>query len=597
MTDGVDKDEELMKRTTLLALLMLFAVGPLFAQGFDGEPVFQVRLAADREPLVAGDELRLAVVLAIDRGWHVNSDNPGDDFSLPTEVEFLLPDGWPVPVVSFPDGEALEFDFSDTPIEVWEDQVVILSGLVVPESAAGDLRLRVAVTAQACNNTQCLPPEEVRTGVDVTVVPEGSPAKPINQELFKQGLTAASGPTESADLGSKSLPLLLIGVFLAGLALNLTPCVFPLIPITVGFFTQQTKDREGSAFPLALAYVVGIALTYSVLGVLAALSGAIFGGALQSPWVVGLIVVVLLSLATSMFGLWELRVPGWAQRASGGRSGVFGALIMGLVMGFVAAPCIGPFVVGLLTYVGQRGDPMLGFILFFTLAMGLGLPYLILGTFTGAINKLPASGMWMVGVRRVFGVILVAMAAYFAAPLMPGESGRWLMSAVLVLGALYLLVIDRTGHEQPTIDRVMRLLAAATLVAGVVMAPAVNIGGAEAGEASEHLAWQPFEADAVNAAIAGDRPVILDFYADWCAPCKELDEKTFAAPEVASVLDGYARFKVDLTRSSAESQARATEYRVMGVPTVVVFSGGEEVFRITGFEPPAKFLERLQAVP
>jgi thiol:disulfide interchange protein DsbD len=386
-------------------------------------------------------------------------------------------------------------------------------------------------------------------------------------------------------------------VFLAGLALNLTPCVFPLIPITVGFFTQQTKDREGSAFPLALTYVLGIAITYSVLGVLAALGGAIFGSALQSPWVVGLIVVVLLSLATSMFGLWELRVPAWAQRASGGRSGVFGALVMGLVMGFVAAPCIGPFVVGLLTYVGQRGEPVLGFILFFTLALGLGLPYLILGTFTGAVSKLPASGMWMVGVRRVFGVILIAMAGYFAAPLMPGDSGRWLMSAVLVLGALYLLVIDRTGHEQPTIDRVMRALAAATLVAGVVTAPSVRVGFAVAGEPSGDLAWKPYEAARADAAIGGDGPVILDFYADWCAPCRELDEKTFAAPEVSSVLEGYTRFKVDLTRSSAENQALATEYRVVGVPTVIVFSGGEEVFRITGFEPPARFLERLRAVP
>ena len=586
-----------MKRITLLTLLTLFAVGPLFAQGFDSEPVFQVRLATDREPLVAGDELRLAVALTINRGWHVNSDNPGDEFSLPTEVEFLLPEGWPAPVVSFPDGEALEFDFSDTPIEVWEDRVVILAGLVVPESAAGDHRLRVAVTAQACNNTQCLPPEEVRTGVDVTVAPAGSASKPVNQQMFQRVVSASSGSTDSSDLGTKSLPLLLVGVFLAGLALNLTPCVFPLIPITVGFFTQQTKDREGSAFPLALAYVIGIALTYSVLGVLAALSGAIFGSALQSPWVVGLIVVVLLSLATSMFGLWELRVPGWAQRASGGRSGVFGALIMGLVMGFVAAPCIGPFVVGLLTYVGQRGDPFLGFILFFTLAMGLGLPYLILGTFTGAINKLPASGMWMVGVRRVFGVILIAMAAYFAAPLMPGDSGRWLMSAVLVLGAIYLLVIDRTGHEQPAIDRVMRVLSAAMLVAGVVMAPTVRIGSAATGETSEHLAWQPFDAGGVETAIAGDKPVILDFYADWCAPCKELDEKTFAAPEVASVLEGYARFKVDLTRSSKQNQALATDYRVMGVPTVIVFSGGEEAFRITGFEPPSTFLERLNQVP
>jgi thiol:disulfide interchange protein DsbD len=205
--------------------------------------------------------------------------------------------------------------------------------------------------------------------------------------------------------------------------------------------------------------------------------------------------------------------------------------------------------------------------------------------------------MWMVGVRRVFGVILVAMAAYFAAPVMPGDSGRWLMSAVLVLGALYLLVIDRTGHEQPTIDRVMRVLSAAMVVAGVVMAPAVYLGGTAAGDPAEHLAWQPYDAAAVESAVAGGGRVILDFYADWCAPCRELDEKTFPAPDVSALLEGYSRFKVDLTRSSEENQALATKYSVRGVPTVIVFSGGEEIFRITGFEPPAKFLARLQQVP
>ncbi len=431
---------------------------------------------------MAGEDLRLAVEITVERGWHVNSDEPGDEFSLPDRDRIRSPRRVVGAGPQFPDGEKLEFDFSDTPIEVWEGQAVIVGHLSVPESASGDLRLRVAVTAQACNNTQCLASGDRRAGLDVTVAPAGASSKPANQETFSSTLrrredASAESRRRQSDFGSKSLPLLLIGVFFAGLALNLTPCVFPLIPITVGFFTQQTKDREGSAFPLALAYVLGISITYSVLGVIAALSGAIFGSALQSPWVVGLIVAVLLLLATSMFGLWELRVPTWAQRASGGRSGVFGALIMGFVMGFVAAPCIGPFVLGLLTYVGQRGDPVLGFFLFFTLAMGLGLPYLILGTFTGAVNKLPASGMWMVGVRRVFGVILIAMAAYFAAPLMPADSGKWLMSAVLVIGGLYLLVIDRTGHEQPTIDRVMRVLSMAMIVAGIVMAPGIRHSG------------------------------------------------------------------------------------------------------------------------
>jgi len=590
-----------MKKHVLIAVLLGgFASGLVFAQGFDAEPVFKVQLLPDRSPAVAGEELRLAVQLTVDRGWHINSDDPGDEFSLPTAVKFMLPEGWLAPVVSFPDGEAIEFEFADAPIEVWEDEAVILAGLLIPESASGEVRLRVAVTAQACNNTQCLPPEEVRAGIDITVASPGSSSKAVNEHVFaavSRGDAGSDPPGDSSDLGSRSLPLLLIGVFFAGLALNLTPCVFPLIPITIGFFTQQTKDREGSTFPLALAYVLGIALTYSVLGVLAALSGAIFGSALQSPWVVGLIVVVLLSLATSMFGLWELRVPVWAQRASGGRTGVFGALIMGLVMGFVAAPCIGPFVVGLLTYVGQRGDPILGFILFFTLAAGLGLPYLILGTFTGAINKLPASGMWMIGVRRVFGVILVAMAAYFAAPLLPGDSGGWLMSGVLVLGALYLLVVDRTGHEQPAIDRVMRVLAAGMLVAGVLMMPGVRHGGGAPVAGGESFEWQAYEAAAVRSAVAAGGLVIIDFYADWCAPCRELDERTFSAPEVQAVLDGYARFKVDLTRSTEANQALIAEYGVMGVPTVIVVAGGEEVFRITGYEPPDRFLKRLQNVP
>jgi len=587
-----------MKRELVCAtLLMLLAASTGLAQGLDAEPVFGVKLLADRTPAVAGENLRLAVEISVRPGWHVNTDDPGDEFSWPTSVEFELPDGWLDPVVSYPAGEALEFEFAEAPIMVWEGTAVVVANVTLPEAAVGDFRLRAAVTAQACNNTQCLPPETVRTGIDVTVAPPGSSSEALNQDVFRRASSEASAGTndgDATDLGAKSLPLLLIGIFFAGLALNLTPCVFPLIPITVGYFTQQTKDREGSAFPLALAYVLGIAATYSVLGVLAALSGAIFGSALQSPWVVGLIVVVLLSLATSMFGLWELRVPGWAQRASGGRTGVFGALIMGLVMGFVAAPCIGPFVVGLLTYVGQKGDPVLGFLLFFTLALGLGVPYLILGTFTGAVNRLPASGMWMIGVRRVFGVILIAMAAYFAAPLMPGDTGGWLMAAVLVLGALYLLVVDRTGHEQPAIDRVMRLVSAAMLVAGVVLAPALDQAGSARETDSGHLEWQAFEGAAAQAAIDDGAPVIIDFYADWCAPCRELDEKTFSDRAVQDELAGFSRFKVDLTRSSEANQALTTRFGVVGVPTVIVFNGGAEVFRITGFEPPGRFLTRLQ---
>ncbi len=585
-------------RKTVVSVVAVIAAATIAmsagAQGFRPEPVFNVDLLADRSPVVAGDDLNLAVVIKIDEGWHINTDDPGDEFMVPTTLEWQLPEGWPDVGLDFPHGESITFEFSETPLSVWEGKVVLVGTVALPADAIGSVDLAVSVTAQACNNSQCLPPLAVSAELKTEIAAAGGSFERINQELF-----AAEEKTDVVDAANsggqgndteddRSLVLFLIGVFLAGLALNLTPCVFPLIPITVGFFAQQAKNRSGGTFWMAFAYVMGIALTYSVLGVVAALTGQLFGSALQSPWVVGAIVVVLLGLAASMFGLWEFKTPNWAHKAAGARGGIVGSLLMGLMMGFVAAPCIGPFVLGLLTYVGQKGDPVFGFFAFFTLALGLGLPYLLLGTFTGAVNRLPMSGMWMVGVRRVFGVILIAMAAYFAAPMMPGSWGQWLLAATLVLGGLYLLVIDRTGSEQPGVDRVMRLLTVVMVVVGLWMAP-INRGGV----GGDHLGWQPYEAAAVEAAIDGGGAVILDFAADWCVPCRELDEKTFADPRVAEILAGYERFKIDQTRQDDQARSVASKFEVRGVPTVIVFAEGREVFRITGFERADRFLKRL----
>jgi len=579
-----------MKRFAVLFLVVATVVpATIWSQGLRPDPVFGVKLAIDREPVVAGDAIGVAIAVTIDRGWHVNSDQPGDEFSMPTSVKWRLPEGWPDPVVQYPEGELLSFEFSESPIEVWEGRVVIHASLEIPATASGAHQIEAVVTAQACNDTQCLPPVPVRASIGVDVAEPGTPWQSRNDDLFEGNRTVTGDEAgDSSRLAGMSIPLLIVSVFVAGLALNLTPCVYPLIPITVGFFSQQSRDRVGGTFGLALAYVLGMSVTYSVLGVTAALTGKLFGAALQSPWVIGLIVAVLLALAASMFGLWELRVPAWAMRAAGGRSGSVGALLMGLMVGFVAAPCIGPFVLGLLTFVGQRGDPVLGFVLFFTLAMGLGLPYLVLGTFTGAVNKLPASGAWMIGIRKVFGSLLVALAVYFARPFLPGDAGDVAMAAVLILGGLYLLVVDRTGHEQPAIDRFMRVVSLALVVVGVLHMP--RSGAVE----QEHLEWLAFDADKAAAAIESGAPVIIDFYADWCAPCRELDEKTFADPRVAEKLGVFHRFKVDQTRSNPIGDEAALEFEVMGMPTVIVFRGGEESFRITGFEPPEVFLGRLE---
>ncbi len=596
-----------MKKLSIVLVVTLSAVAAVVsAQGLDPDPVFDVRIRPDREPIVAGQPLRLAAVLDVERGWHVNTDSPGDEFSIPTTLDWELPEGWPPPEVRFPDGRQLLFAFSETPIEVWEGRVVMVAELVVPDAALGRQGIGLRVTAQACDDTRCLPPVEVVTGLDVEVAPPGTASRPVNEDLFAgpgdggggratelagDRSRGTSGGDEALDsrLARISLPIQVAVVFLIGLGLAFTPCVYPLIPITISFFSQQAAKRPGGTFGLALVYVLGIAVTYSSLGVVAALTGQLFGTALQSPLVVALIVLVLVALALSMFGVWELRVPAWATRAAGGRQGYLGSLVMGLVVGVVAAPCVGPAVVGLLTYIGERGDPVLGFTLFFALSMGLGLPYLVLGTFTGAINRMPASGMWMVGVRKVFGVLLIALAAYFARPLLPGGVGSWLIGLALIIGGAWLLVVERTGHEQPAVDRVMRVVTAGMLLIGLAFLP---VRGAEEGR--QHLEWMDYDAASVEAAIASGRPVIVDFYADWCAPCRELDEKTFSDPRVQEALADFARFKVDETRPTSEGEEAAEAFQVRGMPTVIVYRDSAEVFRITGFEHPESFLDLLR---
>jgi len=576
----------------LLALLAGTALG--------GGPVFSVSARWKEPPPPAGGAATVAVVVTVQPGWHVNSDTPLDPYLIPTRVRLDLPAGWTASVPLYPASKLVKLAFSDDKLAVFEGTFAVTVVVTAPAGSGAAGTLRGAVEAQACNDQVCLAPTEVPFEVALASGATGAgtaptPAPPVARTSPTDATAvftpqAASGP--SARLAGAGLLVQLAVVFLAGFALNLTPCVYPLIPITVGFFAAQRQGRRSHTWLLAVTYVLGMSVTYSALGVAAALSGRLFGAALQSPWVVGLIVVVMLALAASMFGVWELRVPAWAARASGGRSGAAGALVMGLVVGLVAAPCIGPFVLGLLTFVGQRQDAWLGFLLFFTLSLGLGLPYLLLGVFTGALERLPNSGAWMTGVRQLFGVLLVALGGYFARPLLGHPAGDVVLAGLLVAGGLYLLLVARPGHDQPWVDRFMRLASAAVLVAGCLLLPASRRA------AGTELPWRPYDEAAVSSAIASGKPVVLDFYATWCIPCKELDEKTFAHPDVAAGLARFERFKVDLTSADPATDALRQRYGVAGVPTLVFYRGGREVAtaRLTGFEPPAGFLARLEGV-
>lgn len=404
--------------------------------------------------------------------------------------------------------------------------------------------------------------------------------------------TAAENSVNTEALTARGTLWILVGVFFGGLALNLTPCVYPLIPVTISYFGSRRGTGTIALAIHGLLYVGGLSVINSLLGVTAALSGGLMGAALQSPLVHFFVAAVLVFFSTSLFGLWELRLPtSLARAASRSYGGYFGSLFMGSTLGLVAAPCLGPFVLGLLTWVASTGSVWLGFPVFFSLSLGLGTPLFFLAVFSGCLDKLPASGEWLLWIRKVMGWVLVGMAVHFICPAVPEIVGHVLLAGVFLVGGLHLGWIDGTQAG----SRLFRGLRTAVGMAGVALAliimwPTLGSGAG--------VSWQPYSDDAIAAARYANKPMILSFSAKWCVPCRQLEETTFTDPElVRRARRDFVMIKADLT--SCQDSLRDTlllKYNIKGVPTIVFFdrSGRERSeLRIIGYAPPDQVLQRM----
>ncbi|HRX51692.1 MAG TPA: cytochrome c biogenesis protein CcdA [Candidatus Krumholzibacteria bacterium] len=589
-----------MTALLLLALTAVAAAGPLGGAASDTGGVPKVRLEVkllDRE-FPAGGTVRLGLLYHVPEGTHMTGTFR--DVAVASDPAVVL--GEPVfPPLSVP-GE----------IPYWKGDVMAVLPVTLP-AVAGPLALTVTAESQLCREGDaglCYPPASslATLTLDVTAPADGAPTAAAAAPDQGGGL---QGRLERAlDEGSWLAFLL---VFLGGVLASFTPCVYPMIPITISFIGGSAKGNPAKGFVLSLWYVLGIALVYSVLGLVAAATGGAFGQATQTPVFAGVVAAVIGAMALSMAGMFDIQLPSsLTSKVGGGRTGFLGPLLMGMAMGMIAAPCVGPVLIVLLTWVATSGSLFMGFWLLFAFAMGLGMLFVALGTFSGLLTALPGAGGWMQTVKHVFAVVLLALALWFVRLYLP----LWLLTFVFGMGLM--LMVSAWGAWRPleahagareSLDKgFLRFLwMAGTLLAllGGLRGFAPDLlptGGAatvaaDAGHAEP--AWLTDEDTAFARAARDGMPVVMDFWAEWCAACIELDHQTWNQAEVLALAERFVPVKMDMTARNDRNKARNERYGVIGMPTVIFFdSEGNELERFSGFKDAramAAVMERVLA--
>lgn len=432
-------------------------------------------------------------------------------------------------------------------------------------------------------------------------------------------LPAQSEDARIAALFRGGFGLLIASFFGFGLLLAFTPCVFPMIPILSGILIPHGERlTHMRGFLLSLVYVLGMAITYALAGVAAGLLGTMLSSALQNPWVLGAFAMVFVVLALSMFGLYELQMPSALQtRVASASSHLHGGhfasvFAMGTLSALIVGPCVAAPLAGALLYIGQSGNTVLGGAALFAMALGMGVPLLVVGASTGAL--LPKSGPWMENVKKVFGVVLLGVAIYLISPVVPAAVHLLLWAALLIVSAIYLHAVDPLPHGASGFLKLWKGIGVIALLAGVALLVGALSGGRDV--------LQPLSGLRVGAApirsipplfqrvksideftlalrAAQDKPVMLDFYADWCVSCKEMERDTFSAPPVQTRLAQIVKLQADVTENTAEDQALLKRFELFGPPGILFFDrSGSEIrgLRVIGFEDADKFAATLDQV-
>lgn len=586
----------------------------LVASAFAGDPAAEEKAVIFTAGPASDDHIVVHCDLQGD--WHLNKMFVGA--TLPTPGAFSL--GEPVFPPAHPSGKVEDGSYR-------EDFTTDFDLIVPITGPAGDATLEVDVSYQACKGLElCRMPtsEKITLPVHLTGAPlplaaapaaivepvvEAAPVAPVAVPAAAGPEAAASSSTRSGSAfdqaQEKGFFALVLLCFLAGIGVSFTPCVLPMVPITMGMIGARGASSKVESLFFTSAYVLGLAFVYTALGVFAGVTGELFGSWLQSPYVVGGIAIFFVAMGASMFGFFDVQLPAaLAGRIQSGerQGGYAGAFFVGMIGAIVAGPCSGPVVVSILALIGT-GGVQLGAALMFAFSLGIGMIFLVTGMASG---WLPSRGPWMVVVKKSFGIVMWLGAVYYAAPQLPLMVTALATSAVCIVTGIFSWPSEEDG-EGWLIQRlrqtwtVVGVTVGVWLLVGVMMTqgfilPPVQLSSAGASTAGPKIVWLDTEEKGLAAAAATGKPLIIDFTAEWCAACHEMEKLTYTDGMVIAEADGFITVMIDCTEK-ADPAVRAVQqkYGVKGLPTVVfVKANGEKMSETIGFVEAAEFVKVMR---
>lgn len=572
--------------TRLLAgffAILMICISSAKAEDFlEPEKAFQVKAQ-----MANADQVRVTYTIA-------------DAYYLYRERLKFAAQGAELGAIQLPAGKVKFDETFQKDVETYHHELVVL----IPVKATGDFQLKLEL--QGCAEAGlCYPPMELILPVSLAGVVNSVATAPVETLLTVQDSGEESSIAGALKSGRLSL---IIPLFLVlGLGLSLTPCVLPMVPILSFIIVGEgAAVKRSRGFFLSLSYVLGMALVYTSLGVAAGLLGEGLSAALQNPWVLSAFALFMIALSLSMFGVYQLQMPAAIQTrltyfSEGQRNGkMAGVFLMGAISALIVGPCVAAPLAGALVYISQTKNVVIGGTALFSLAMGMGIPLLLVGISAGSV--LPRAGVWMEQIKRFFGVLMLAMAIWLVSPVLPPvvQMSAWV---ILLLGyGIYQLVFYR-GKLFSKMIAITFVLAGGAQLLGVVtggrdaLAPIAHLTGNV-----QHVKFQRIKSSAeldVVLAQSNGKIVMLDFYADWCISCKEMEKLTFVEPKVKAQLDQMLLLQVDVTANNADDKALLRRFDLFGPPGIIFFgTDGKEISntRVIGYQNAEKFLKSLDAL-